>query len=136
MPANTGRNFKLKDGLLTGDTVIAAMRTTGFSINGETVDVTTKDSTNNARELLAGAGITSMSINAAGLLSASTQATTLIGRVKSMSLNPYRIEFDNGDSITGQFQITSFEATGEYNGAQTYSMTLESGADFTVTAVP
>lgn len=133
MAASSGRNFKLYDGTGGGKTLIAAMRQTSFTMNGETVDVTTKDSTNQARELLAGGGITSMSISASGLLTANAQATTMLGRVKARSLDAYTLEFDNGDTITGSFQMTSFGGAGAYNDAQTYEMSLESSGDFTLT---
>lgn len=134
-PARTGRSLLLKDGLLVGATVIAAMRTTSFRIQGESVDVTDKDSPSQHRELLAGAGVTSVSISAAGLLVGSTQSQTLVTRALTRTVNDYRLEFDNGDVITGQFQLVNFEVAGDYNREQTYALTLESAGELTFTGV-
>lgn len=134
-PARTGRTLLLRDGALGSSTVIAAMRTTGFKIAGQTVDVTDKDSPSQHRELLAGAGVSSVTVSAAGLLTGVTQTQTLVTRTLTRSVDTYRIEFDNGDSIVGPFQLVQFEATGEYNKEQTYALTLESAGELTFTGV-
>lgn len=130
MAASKGRDFLLK----IGSTTLAAMKTTSFSVSGESIDVTTKDSTARARELLAAAGVISMSISASGILTASAQFATLLTSLKAGTLDSYTIAFDGGDTIAGSFLVTSLDATGEMNGAQTYSVTLESSGDFTFTA--
>lgn len=128
MAAQLGRSFTLK----IGSTAIAAMRSTSFTVNGETVDVTTKDSAG-MRELLAAAGVASLSISASGILSANAQATDFVAAVVARSLATYELTFDNGDKISGLFQVTSFQASGDYNGEQTYSASLESSGALTVT---
>jgi TP901-1 family phage major tail protein len=133
--ARTGRTLLLRDGTGTAAVTIAAMRTTSFTLSGETIDVTDKDSPGQFRELLGAAGTASVSISANGLLSGSTQSTNLASRVLNRSLNEYRVEFDNGDTLEGPFQIVSFEAAGEYNGLQTYSLRLESGGSIALSAV-
>lgn len=132
MTAKAGKDFLLKDGTGTGAVTVAAMRTTSFSIEGEAVDVTTKDSAG-FRELLSGAGVTSMTVQAAGVLKAGTGLDTLLTRVRDKSVDLYTLNFGGADKIEGSFQITSFEASGEYNGEQTYSATLESSGSFTFT---
>ena len=133
--ASTGRTLLLRDGALNTSAVIAAMRTTGFRIAGQTVDVTDKDSPSQHRELLAGAGASSVTVTAAGLLAGNSQSQTLVTRVLARSVDTYRLEFDNGDSIVGPFQLTQFEAAGDYNKEQTYSLTLESAGELTFTGV-
>lgn len=134
MAAQKGRSFTLKDGTATGGTTIAAMKVTGFTVNGEAVDVTTKDSAG-ARTLLAAAGKYSISVTAQGLLDGNAQATTFINRVIAQSIDTYGIVFDNGDKIDGSWQMTSFQSEGTEGDAQNYSMTLESSGAMTVTAV-
>lgn len=131
--ARTGRTLLLRDGLLSNSTAIAAMRTTSFRLSGDTVDVTDKDSPSQHRELLAAAGSASLSISAAGLLTGNTQTQTLVTRTLARTADDYRIEFDNGDVITGKFQLVNFEATGDYNREQTYALTLESAGQLTFT---
>ena len=132
MAAQVGRNFLLKVGVGGSPVTVAGMRTTSLSVNGDTVDTTNKDS-NGVRELLAGAGVSSMSISASGILSASAQATTFITAVLARTIDAYTLLFDNDDKIEGNWQCVSFDASGEYNGEQTYSLQLQSSGTLTTT---
>jgi len=131
--AQKGRDFVLKVGTAAAGTVLAAMRTTSFSINGEMVDITTKDD-NGWRKLLDGAGVSSMQIQASGILSGAASHFTLMQAVGSRTIATYSVVFDGGDTIEGSFQPTSFEASGEHNGVQTYTLTLESSGQPTFSA--
>lgn len=133
MPISKGRTLLLKLGTGGSAVTVAAMRSTRFAVNGETVEITNKDSAG-MRTLLDGAGTAKLSVNASGLLSGSAQATDFISRTLNRTLDAYRLEFDNGDVIEGSFQCVSFEATGDYNGEQTYSLQLESSGSLSVTA--
>ena len=132
--ARTGRSLLLYDGLAS-TTLIAAMRTTSFTIQGAAVDVTDKSSSGQYRELLAGAGVVSVSVSAKGLLSGSAQTQTLVTRALSRTVDNYRLVFDNGDILEGAFQLVQFEASGDYDGEQTYQLALESGGALTFTTV-
>jgi TP901-1 family phage major tail protein len=136
MAAAKGRDFLLKIGSAGSAVTLAAMTTTSFTVNAETVDVTNKDSVNRAREYLAGAGVVSMSISASGILTGGAQFGTLLTNLKAGSNDTYTIVFDNADTIVGPFAVTSLEASGEFNGQQTYSVSLESAGDFTFTQTP
>ena len=46
-------------------TTVAGLRSTSLTVNKETVDVTTTDSTTKFRQLLAGAGTTSITVSGA-----------------------------------------------------------------------
>ena len=131
MAAEKGSTFLLKKGTVGTATTIAGMRTTSITINGETVDVTNKDSAG-VRTLLAGAGVTSMSISAEGVFQDDTEVKDMRTACIAMSLDDYVIEYGNGDTIAGLFQVTSFENSGEYNGELTFSVSLESSGVFTV----
>lgn len=132
MTLSSGRSLLLKIGTGATAETVAAMRSTRFSIDGETVDATTKES-GGMRTLLAEGGTAHITISASGLLSASAQATEFVNRTLNRTLHDYRLEFDDGDIIEGKFQMTSFEATGDYNGEQTYSLKLESSGAPTLT---
>lgn len=134
MAAQKGRDVVLKTGTAAGGTAIAGLRMTSFRVNGEAVDVTTKDSLG-VRELLAGAGVSSVSITANGIVSDNDDLLTLAGYAKAMSLNTFGVVFGDGDKIDGSWQITSFEAGGGYNDAQSFSLTLESSGTVTFTTV-
>jgi TP901-1 family phage major tail protein len=131
MAADTGRNFLLKMGTGTAAVTVAAMRTTSFSVNGETVDVSTKDSAG-FRDLLGSAGLSSLQIQAAGVLSGSTTSNVFAARAKAKSIDPYTLLWDGtAGTLSGNFQCPSFGANGEYNGAQEYNLTLESSGSWT-----
>jgi len=134
MPISKGRSLLLKTGTGGSAVTVAAMRSTRFTVNGETVDATSKDS-NGMRVLLADGGVAKVSISANGLLSGVAQSTDFISRTLARSLDSYRLEFDNGDVLEGSFQLTSFDVTGDYNGEQTYALTLESSGSLTLTTV-
>lgn len=132
MAASTGRAFLLKTGPGGTGATIAGLRSTSFNVNGEAVDVTTKDSPNNLRELLAGAGVSSLSVSGAGVMQSGTQDTYFINAVKDRLLATYSLVFGTGYVISGAFQVTSFEAAGEHNGEQTYTASLESSGTWAV----
>lgn len=118
--------LKLGDGLSpTTYTTIAGLRTTEMTSNGELVDITSKDS-NGFRELLAGAGISSLSISANGIFQNDNAIKTMFSNNMNRTVDSYQLAFGNGQVMTGNFQVTSFKYSGEYNGAQLYDITLES----------
>lgn len=129
-----GRNFLLKSGDGGGTevfTTVGNMRTTSLSINNEMIDVTDKDG-GQFREALAG-GIKSLSISADGVLS----SDSIIARMIAKSLatdgtdkSNYKIVMGTG-TFTGAFFLTKFEASGAYNGEQTYTLSLESSGVIT-----
>lgn len=127
MAAQKGKNFVLKisDGATTpAYAVVGGMRSTGITINNETVDIS--DKSNTWRELLPGAGIRSVSISASGVFKDTTTEGLINDAAMDDTLEDYQIVFEDGAMFAGAFQVTSLEYTGEYNGARQYSMSLES----------
>mgnify|MGYP003648968738 CR=1 FL=1 len=116
-------------------TIIAGATTNNLSINNETVDVTNKSSSR-FRQLLEGAGVTSISTNVSGVYTAAaTEEQLRVAAQTNASLN-YEITIPDGGSnktYTGAFQISSYENAGEYNGAVSFTATLESAGDITIT---
>lgn len=132
MAADAGRNFLLKIGTGTNATTVAAQRETSFEINGETVDITTKDSAGK-RDLGAQFGKSSLSISARGVLTGVAASTTLAGYAEDRTLNAFTLAYDNSKVITASFQVTKFSAAGSEGGEQTYELTLESSGDWSLT---
>jgi len=126
MAIEAGSLLLLKDGDVATGTLVARCRTNGFTINGETVDVTSKTD-NGFRELLGTVGIRSMSVTLEGVFEKGTEQTSLLNNSVDGSLNQYTIIWGvAADSITANFAVTSYENTGIYNDAQTFTATLES----------
>ena len=133
-----GRELRIKVRTSTGPDVFAVVggiRTESMTINSETVDVTDKDG-NGWRELLEGAGITSMSLKGSGVVSDDTVFTDhIMAAVMANTHVVLKIESGLGDVWQGTFAVPSAERAGEYNKEETFSITLESAGTITYTAV-
>ena len=129
-----GDLFVLRGGNADGPpetfTLIDALRATAVSVNGEMVDITSKDS-NEWRELLAG-GFRSMSISADGVWKGTLPQQALRDAALDGTLRNYQVD-DSAEVIEGSFQVTAFEISGDRGDAQTYSCTLESADEPAVT---
>lgn len=136
MAAQAGKSFLLKlgDGATSETfTSIGALRTTGITVNQQAIDVTTKNS-NDWMTLLADNGIRSVSISGDGIFEDAAIEETLRGYAQDNSLNNYELVSGNGDKWSGSFKITSFSRGGNYDGAETFSVSLESSGAVTFTA--
>ena len=108
-----------------GYPTVGGLRTNAWSVNGEDVDVTTKDS-GGWQQRLSGAGVRSLSISATGIFQDSAVEEILRGWAFDQSINWYQITFENGDRLECQFQISNYERSGGHDSAETYSLTLTS----------
>tara|TARA_R110002012_G_scaffold135286_1_gene288987 strand:- start:525 stop:869 length:345 start_codon:yes stop_codon:yes gene_type:complete len=112
-----------------------------MTINGEMVDVTNKDSSTFSgssghdigRILGSNMGIRSMSISASGVFTDSAGENNLRGAAFTGSVVNYDLVFGDGSDVKGAFLVTSYERAGEFNGEETYSVSLESSGTITYT---
>jgi TP901-1 family phage major tail protein len=109
---------------------VAGLRTTQMSVNGEAVNVTTKDS-GGWRELLSGAGVRSVSVSAAGIFTGSAAETQLRGAALSGAILQYELSFESGERMRGKFLVTRLDYAGDYNGERSYAINLESSGAVT-----
>lgn len=133
MAGEKGIAFVLKAGDFATGTQIACQRTTSFSINGTTVDVTNKDSAG-FMTLLADAGTTNASASIEGVYLDDTTITNLFDKCVAKSIDQYTIVYANGDYIEFTAQVPSFENSGEKDGETTYSASFESSGAFSRTS--
>ena len=137
MAAQKGESFLLKIEATPGGGTYGAIgggRAVTISINNEMVDVTNKDSSG-VRELLAGAGINSMNVSAEGVYVDDSNIDLLLTAGTANTHLNYQITFPGSTAnrtFTGAFGVESIEASGEYNGSITYSMTLQSDGAITI----
>lgn len=118
-----------------GFSTIGGMKTNSLSVNNEQVDVTDKGDVP-WRQLLA-CGIKTMSTSGNGVFSDEATVTDVVADATGAianSIQMFRIISGRGDTFIGQYQIASLERTGEYNQAETFSISLESAG--TITYVP
>ena len=140
MAAGKGSSFLLKDNSTGTPATVGGLRSTSMTINGEAVDITTKDSNafissgnDKARDLLQGGGVRSMSITASGVFTDSSTENNIRGFAFDGAIQNYDLIFSDGSKISGAFLVTSYERAGEFNGEETYSVTLESSNTITYT---
>jgi TP901-1 family phage major tail protein len=128
MGAEKGSAFLLKVGNGAQPpvfTTVAGMRTTQMSVNGEAVNVTSKDS-GGWRELLAGAGVRSVSVAASGIFTGSAAETRIKSNALAGLLDDYELSFEGGERLRGRFLVTRLDYSGDYNGERNYALSLES----------
>ena len=140
MAAGKGSSFLLKENSTGTPATVGGLRSTSMTINGEAVDITTKDSNafissgnDKARDLLQGGGVRSMTISASGVFTDSSTENLVRGFAFDGAIQNYDLIFSDGSKIAGAFLITSYERAGEFNGEETYSLTLESSNTITYT---
>jgi TP901-1 family phage major tail protein len=109
---------------------VGGMRTTQMSINGEPVNVTSKDS-GGWRELLSGAGVRSVSVAGSGLFTGSDAEARIKANALAGTLDDYELSFESGEKVRGRFLIARLDYSGDYNGERNYSLSLESSGAVT-----
>ena len=140
MAAGKGSSFLLKENSTGTPATVGGLRSTSMTINGEMVDITDKDAgafissgNDKARVLVQGGGVRSMTLSASGVFTDSSTENLVRGFAFDGAIQNYDLVFSDGSKISGAFLITSYERAGEYNGEETYSLTLESSNTITYT---
>ena len=128
MTAQKGAAFLLKigDGALPPSyDIVAGLRTTQMSINGDTVVITHKQS-GGWRELLSGAGTRSVSVSASGIFLASEAEDRLRAHALNGTIAEYELSFEDGARMRGRFLVQRLDYAGDFNGERAYALQLES----------
>lgn len=131
MSAQKGAAFLLK--ISNGATpavynTVAGLRTTQMSITGDTVVITNQNS-GGWRELLSGAGIRQVSVNAAGIFLGSAAEDQVRAHVLAGTIADYELSFEDGAKMRGRFLVQRLDYSGDYNGERNYSLVLESSGE-------
>lgn len=125
MAAAIGRSYLIKKAA----TALAGVRTKSLSINHEPVDITTDDE-DGFRTLLGEVGESSFELSVDGVTKDSTLFDLATGSATKL-LTDITIEHPNG-TISGDMYLASYEETGAYNDAITFSATFQSSGTWTV----
>lgn len=115
-------------------TALAGLRTKTMAFNAEQVDITNSDSAGKWRELLAGAGIKSMSVSGSGVFTDATVDGTIQTEAFAQTIKNYQIIVPSFGTFEGPFQLTQRQFAGEHNGEVTQELSLESAGAITFTA--
>ena len=130
MTAQKGREFILEVNDGNGYKPVGGFRSNSFTINGETIDVTSKDS-NGYRMLLEDAGIVSISTSGSGVFVGGDEFGLVHSKMFAQQHVDCRLTVPGFKIYTGNFAISLFEMSGEHNGEVTYSISLESSGPIT-----
>lgn len=116
-------------------TTLTGVRTRGYTINNEHVDVTTDDDAG-WRKMLADPGVRSIEVTVAGLVS----DEAILADIMAASVASATLQIDLPSSLavpgnlSGSFFVTSLETNGEHDGAVEFSATFQSDGAVTYTA--
>lgn len=129
MAAQKGKELLLKvgDGASSESfTTVGGLRSNSIALNKEMVDITNKDSVDQWREALAGAGVKSATFSGSGVFTDSAAEETVRADFFSDAFTNYQVIVPDFGTFEGAFEITALSYAGEYNGEVTYDVTLES----------
>lgn len=140
MAKKKGRLVRIKLGNQSSPetfTVIAGARSDSITLNNGEIDITDKDD-DGARKLLEG-GIFSMSMSCSGLLETDrdgiVSAADMIAKAMAGTIDTYQFNIDGVGTFEGEFQIRTYEVTGEDENAAEFSASFESSGRPGFTAV-
>ena len=132
MSYQSGKELLIKVDFGSGYATIGGFRSNSFTINGETIDVTNKDS-NGFRELISG-GFRSVSLSASGVFKGDDEFTSTNNLVLSGTFAACQLIVPGLGTYSGTFAFKSLQMSGEYNGEVTYSLSLDSAGEVTFAA--
>jgi predicted secreted protein len=126
MSAKSGRTMWIKK----NSTLIAGVRSKGFSFAGEPVDVTSDDELAK-RTLLAASANESVDVTCEGVTKDTVLRTVALGSGDKL-LTDITIG-DTLGTLSGNFFLSAYEETGAYQDAVTFSATFQSSGGWTYT---
>jgi len=136
MSAQKGKDLLLKlDESGAGNFItLAGLRARSLAFNAATVDITHAESAGRWRELLAGAGLKSARLTGGGVFkdAASDEAARQIffdGLIRD-----WQVIVPDFGVVSGAFQITALEFSGEHDGEISFEISLESAGALTFVA--
>ena len=133
MPAQNGAAFLLKitdGGSPASYEIVAGLRTTQMTINGDPVVVTHKES-GGWRDLLSSAGTRSVSVSAAGIFLGSDAESSVRAHALAGTIDDYELSFEDGERLQGRFLVQRLDYSGDFNGERNYTLQLESSGPVT-----
>lgn len=131
MVAQKGKDLLLKidnDGAFL---TVAGLRSKRLAFNAETVDITDAESAGRWRELLGGAGVQRASLTGAGIFKDQESDALVRAAFFAGGILAWQILIPAFGTVTGPFQVTALEYSGEHNGEIRFELALESAGGLT-----
>ncbi|WP_417484147.1 phage major tail protein, TP901-1 family [Maricaulis salignorans] len=138
MTIQSGKDILLKigDG---GDpqafTAAAGLRMKTISLNARSVDVTTADSPEGWRELLAGAGVKTCSVSGAGVFVDAASDGAVRQAFFDQTVRDWQLIIPDFGVIEGAFLVAALDYSGRHDGEAAWSMTLASAGQLSFGAI-
>lgn len=126
MAAQKGKDLLIKvdqDGTFI---TVAGLRAKRLAFNAETVDITDAESSGRWRELLEGAGVQRASISGSGIFKDADSDELVRSAFFNGNIKNWEITIPDFGVITGLFQLTSLEYSGQHNGEISFEAAMES----------
>ena len=135
MVAQKGKDLLLK--IDDGGTflTVAGLRSKRLAFNAETVDITDAESAGRWRELLGGAGVQRASLTGAGIFKDQGSDALVRTAFFAGSILDWQLVIPAFGTVTGPFQVTALEYSGEHNGEIRFELALESAGGLTFGAL-
>lgn len=135
MVAQKGKDLLLKIDNGGSYLTVAGLRSKRLAFNAETVDATDAESVGRWRELLGGAGVQRASISGAGIFKDQNSDALVRAAFFNGSILNWQIVIPDFGMLTGPFQVTALEYSGQYNGEILFETALESAGALTFAAL-
>lgn len=121
-----------------GGVQLQGLRTKGFSVNGSPIDVTNDDD-DGVRKVLDQPGQLEVELTVAGIVTQDTLRNEMLSTSDRVSQTQFVFGGFEGSPtntkvLTGDFFLSSYRETGEYQGAITFEATFVSAGAVTYTA--
>lgn len=104
----------------------AGLRMKTISLNARSIDVTTADSPEGWRELLAGAGVKTCSVSGAGVFVDAASDGAVRQAFFDQAARDWQLIIPDFGTIAGAFLVAALDYSGRHDGEAAWSMTLAS----------
>ena len=135
MVAQKGKDLLLKISDGGSYVTVAGLRSRRLAFNAETVDVTDAESAGRWRELLGGAGVQRASLTGAGLFKDQASDALVRQAFFAGTILSWQVLIPDFGTVTGPFQITALEYSGEHNRELRFEPALESAGQLSFGAL-
>lgn len=126
MTAQKGKDLLLKIHDGTAYVTVAGLRSKRLSFNAETVDVTDAESAGRWRELLGGAGVQRAGLSGTGIFKDAASDARLRSAFFAGEILSCQIVIPDFGTVSGPFQMSALEYSGQHNGEVQFEAALES----------
>jgi TP901-1 family phage major tail protein len=126
MSAQKGKDLLIKLDLDGSFVTVAGLRAKRLAFNTEIVDITDADSSGRWRELLGGSGVQRASLSGSGIFKDAQSDELVRSAFFNSQIKDWEITIPDFGTITGAFQITALEYSGQHDREITFETAMES----------